>query len=138
MFAADGPLAGASVIIKGKTTGIATVPDGTFTLNAPEGKVTLVVSSVGFTTSEHSVGENETNVEINLLKDNSGLSEIVVTALGITRQSKTLPFATQNVKVSSLTEVRNPNNVLNSLQGLVANAVITQGSGGRVVEPGSF
>lgn len=130
---AEGPLAGASVLIKGKTTGTASGPDGTFTLNAPEGRVTLVVSSVGFIKYEHSVGENEKTVEINLLKDNSGLTEVVVTALGITRQSKTLPYATQSVKVASLTEVRDPNNVLNSLQGKVANAVITQGSGG----PGS-
>jgi TonB-linked SusC/RagA family outer membrane protein len=133
VLSAEGPLVGASVLIKGKTTGTATGPDGTFTLSAPEGNVTLVVTSVGYTESEHSVGRNETNVVINLLKDNSGLSEIVVTALGITRQSKTLPYATQSVKVGSLTEVRDPNNVLNSLQGKVANAVITQGSGG----PGS-
>ena len=133
VISAEGPLVGASVVIKGKTTGTATGSDGAFTLNVPKGKVTLVVTSVGYVKSEHPVGENETNVEITLLKDNTGLSEIVVTALGITRQSKTLPYATQNVKVASLTEVRDPNNVLNSLQGKVANAVITQGSGG----PGS-
>ncbi|MEO6949348.1 MAG: SusC/RagA family TonB-linked outer membrane protein [Ginsengibacter sp.] len=133
VVSAEGPVAGASVLIKGKTTGIASSVNGNFTLNAPQGKVTLVVSSVGYLKSEHVVGENESEVTITLAKDNTGLSEIVVTALGITRQSKTLPYATQNVKVASLTEVRDPNNVLNSLQGKVANAVITQGSGG----PGS-
>ena len=133
VISTDGPLAGASVLIKGKTTGTASGPDGAFTLNAPEGKVTLVVTSVGYVKSERSVGENETNVEINLLKDNTGLSEVVVTALGITRQSKTLVYATQTVKPAELTGVRDPNNVLNSLTGKIANAVILQGSGG----PGS-
>ncbi len=133
VVSAEGPLTGASILIKGKTTGTASGPDGSFTLNAPEGNVTLIITSVGYTESERTVDRNESNIVINLSKDNSGLSEIVVTALGITRQSKTLPYATQNVKVGSLTEVRDPNNVLNSLQGKVANAVITQGSGG----PGS-
>lgn len=133
VISAEGPLVGASILIKGTTTGTASGSDGTFTLNVPGKEITLVVTSVGYVKSERSVGQNETNVEITLVKDNSGLSEIVVTALGITRQSKTLPYATQTVKVGSLTEVRDPNNVLNSLQGKVANAVITQGSGG----PGS-
>ncbi|MGN6296811.1 MAG: SusC/RagA family TonB-linked outer membrane protein [Ginsengibacter sp.] len=133
VVSAEGPLVGASVLIKGTTTGTASGSDGSFTLNVPDREVTLVVTSIGYVKAERLVGQNETNVEITLVKDNSGLSEIVVTALGITRQSKTLPYATQNVKVGSLTEVRDPNNVLNSLQGKVANAVITQGSGG----PGS-
>ncbi|HZW65522.1 MAG TPA: SusC/RagA family TonB-linked outer membrane protein [Hanamia sp.] len=133
VMSAEGPLVGASVLIKGTTTGTASGSDGSFTLNVPDREVTLVVTSIGYVKAERAVGQNETNVEITLVKDNSGLSEIVVTALGITRQSKTLPYATQNVKVGSLTEVRDPNNVLNSLQGKVANAVITQGSGG----PGS-
>ena len=133
VVSADGPLVGASILIKGTTTGTASGSDGSFTLNVPERDVTLVVTSIGYAKAERSVGQNETNVDVTLVKDNSGLSEIVVTALGITRQSKTLPYATQTVKVGSLTEVRDPNNVLNSLQGKVANAVITQGSGG----PGS-
>ncbi len=130
VISADGPVAGASVLIKGKTTGEATGADGAFTLNAPEGKVTLVVTSVGFLKSERSVGENETNVEINLLKDNTGLTEVVVTALGITRQAKSLVYAAQVVPVSQLTGVRATDNFLGSLDGKVANLVVNQGSGG--------
>ena len=70
---------------------------------------------------------------INLAEDTRRLNEVVVTALGISRQSKTLVYATQAVKPAELTEARDPNNVINSLSGKVANAVITQGSGG----PGS-
>lgn len=130
VISADGPLAGASVLIKGKTTGTATGQDGTFTLNAPEGKVTLVVTSVGYVKSERSVGGNETNVEINLLKDNTGLTEVVVTALGITRQAKSLVYAAQTVPVSQLTGVRATDNFVGSLDGKVANLVVNQGSGG--------
>ena len=53
--------------------------------------------------------------------------------LGISRQAKTLVYATQTVKAAELTEARDANNVINSLSGKVANALITQGSGG----PGS-
>ncbi|MGZ5133886.1 MAG: SusC/RagA family TonB-linked outer membrane protein [Flavitalea sp.] len=127
------PVIGASVTIKGSTTGVATDNTGAFSLNAPEGRVTLVISSVGFTLVEQIVGENTSTVTIPLTGSQGELGEVVVTALGITRKSKTLVYATQTVKPSELTEVRDPNNVINSLQGKVANAVITQGSGG----PGS-
>ena len=133
VMSGHGPISAASVLIKGKTAGTATADDGTFTLSVPAGRTTLVITSIGYIKTEESVGENQTSIEVTLLEDKGGLSEVVVTALGITRQSKTLPYATQGVKVGSLTEVRDPNNVLNSLQGKVANAVITQGSGG----PGS-
>jgi TonB-linked SusC/RagA family outer membrane protein len=53
--------------------------------------------------------------------------------LGVPREAKTLVYATQSVKASELTELRDPNNVLNSLQGKVANVQVNQGSGG----PGS-
>ena len=76
---------------------------------------------------------NQNDIVIHLTEGATELTEVVVTALGIQRQAKTLVYATQTVKPSELTEVRDPNNVLNSLQGKVANAVITQGSGG----PGS-
>src|SRR4029079_13841084 len=77
--------------------------------------------------------ENTSDVAITLTSSTGELGEVVVTALGIQRQTKSLVYATQSVKPSELTGVRDPNNVLNSLQGKVANAVVTQGSGG----PGS-
>ncbi|HOA37425.1 MAG TPA: SusC/RagA family TonB-linked outer membrane protein, partial [Flavihumibacter sp.] len=102
-------------------------------ISAPAGKLTLLVSSVGYSNREISVGADQNNVSITLSPGNQQLNEVVVTALGITRQSKTLVYAAQTVKPAQLTEVRDANNVLNSFQGKVANATITQGSGG----PGS-
>jgi TonB-linked SusC/RagA family outer membrane protein len=127
------PIAGASVLVKGKTNGTATANDGSFSINVPTGNVTLVVSYIGFATVEKSVEANLADITITLSEAKSDLGEVVVTALGISRQTKTLVYATQSVKTSELTEARDANNVLNSLQGKVANAVITQGSGG----PGS-
>lgn len=125
------PVAGASVAVKGTTVGTVTDVNGTFSLNVSNDPVTLVISSLGLTTQEVVVSPGASSVDIKM--GNAVLEEVVVTALGISREAKTLVYATQSVKPSTLTEVRDPNNVLNSLQGKIANAVITQGSGG----PGS-
>jgi TonB-linked SusC/RagA family outer membrane protein len=125
------PVAGASVAVKGTTVGTVTDVNGNFSLNVSNDPVTLVVSSLGLTTQEVVVSPGTASVDIKM--GNAVLEEVVVTALGISREAKTLVYATQSVKPSTLTEVRDANNVLNSLQGKIANAVITQGSGG----PGS-
>lgn len=128
------PVSGASIQIKGnKPTGTATGNDGSFSINAPGGRVTLVISSVGFVSVEKIVEANASSVTVELSGSQSELEGVVVTALGISRQAKTLVYATQTVKPKELTEVRDANNVINSLQGKIANAVINQGSGG----PGS-
>lgn len=127
------PVPGVTVSVKGSTGGVATGPDGSFSLSAPSGRVTLSFSSIGFTQKELVVESGESNVAVSLDESTEQMSEVVVTALGITREAKTLVYATQTVKPSTLVEVRDPNNVLNSLSGKVANAVVTQGSGG----PGS-
>ncbi|MBK7439646.1 MAG: hypothetical protein IPI77_23585 [Saprospiraceae bacterium] len=98
--------------------------------------MTLVVSSIGFGTTEVVVSPGQSNVEVRM--DFAVLEEVVVTSLGISRVAKTLVYATQSVKPSTLTEVRDANNVINSLQGKIANAVITQASGGPGVVPGSY
>ncbi|HRH58950.1 MAG TPA: TonB-dependent receptor plug domain-containing protein, partial [Chitinophagaceae bacterium] len=125
---------GASVLVKGTTSGAATGADGSFSFNVPAGNITLIITSLGYNSTERNVSGTEDDITIVLTESKGGeLGEVVVTALGITRKSKSLVYATQTVKTSELTEVRDPNNVLNSLQGKVANAVISQGSGG----PGS-
>jgi len=128
-----GPVAGATVKVKGTSNAVSTDAEGSFTIKAPSGTVTLVISSIGYATKEVSASASSGVLSITLGTDAKQLGEVVVTALGITRQEKTLVYATQTVKPAELTGVRDANNVLNSLQGKVANAVITQGSGG----PGS-
>ena len=130
---ANAPVAGVTVAQKGTTNATVTNESGTFTLRVPGTSTVLVFSSVGFATQEMIVAAGTTTLDIALSDDTKQLGEVVVTALGISRQAKTLVYAAQTVKPAELTEARDANNVLNSLQGKVANALITQGSGG----PGS-
>lgn len=127
------PVMGASVLVKGTVTGTTTENDGSFSLNVPAGRVTLAISNIGFALMERVVDADISTITIELNEDQGQLGEVIVTALGITRKTKSLVYAAQTVKPAELIEARDANNVINSLQGKVANAVITQGSGG----PGS-
>ncbi len=127
------PVSGATVSVKGKSIGTTTGNDGAFSINVPSGSATLVISYIGFTSFEKLVDAGISDISVTLVPSTGELGEVVVTALGISRQTKTLVYATQTVKTGELTEARDANNVINSLQGKVANAVINQGSGG----PGS-
>lgn len=126
-------ISAATITIKGSTRGVSASSDGSFSISAPRSRVVLTVTSVGFTAKDVDVPATDNSVTITLQEDTRQLEGVVVTALGITRQARTLVYATQTVKASELTEVRDPNNIVNSLQGKVANATINQGSGG----PGS-
>lgn len=124
---------GASVLVKGTSTGTSTDADGKFVINVSDvNNQVLIVTFIGFASQEIAI-TGRSVIDISLDEDATELGEVVVTALGIARETKTLVYATQQVKASQLIEVRDANNVLNSLQGKIANAVITQGSGG----PGS-
>ena len=126
------PMPGVSIVVKGTNVGTTTDTEGKYALSVSSEADVLVFSFIGYATQEIVVG-NRTVIDVTLAEDATQLTEVVVTALGIPRESKTLVYATQQVKPAQLTEVRDANNVLNSLQGKVANAVITQASGG----PGS-
>lgn len=126
------PLPGVSVLVKGTTRGTTTASDGKYSIATESADAVLVFSFIGFRTQEIPVG-GQTTIDVVLAEDASQLSEVVVTALGVSRETKTLVYATQSVKPAQLTEVRDANNVLNSLQGKVANVQVNQGSGG----PGS-
>jgi TonB-linked SusC/RagA family outer membrane protein len=128
--AGKGPVAGATVIVKGTNNAVSTDAQGAFAVKAPAGTVILIISSVGYATKEITASTSSGELTITLGTDSKQLGEVVVTALGITRQAKSLVYATQTVKPSQLTEVRDPNNVINGLQGKIANALIIQGSGG--------
>jgi len=123
------PVEFASILVKGTQSGTQTNAQGEFSLNDVNDKATLVISAVGYVTQEVALNGRK-ELRLQLASSTTGLEEVVVTALGISRKTKSLSYATQSVKPSQLTEVRDPNNILNSLQGKVANALITQSSGG--------
>jgi TonB-linked SusC/RagA family outer membrane protein len=131
--ATKGPVIGATVSQKGTKIATSTAENGSFNIKVTGNSPVLIISSIGFTTQEFPVTAGATTASVTLQDDSKQLGEVVVTALGISRQSKTLVYAAQVIKPAELTGVRDANNVLNSLQGKVANAIITQGSGG----PGS-
>ncbi|MCU7552385.1 SusC/RagA family TonB-linked outer membrane protein [Chitinophagaceae bacterium LB-8] len=121
------PVAGATITVQGSTTATQTNTDGSFSILAPPGS-TLVLSSVGFETQQVPVGSNQ-NLSISLRNQNRELSEVVVTAVGIRREAKTIGYAATTVRNEELTRGRE-RSVLNSLQGKVAGVQITNTSGG--------
>jgi len=126
--AADGSaVPGVSVLVKGTTNGTATDSDGRFSIQANPNDV-LVISFIGFATQEIAV-QGRTSLEVALAEDVKELSEVVVTALGISREKKTLGYAAQDLKSDEINLV-NTGNVVNNLAGKIAGVNITQGSTG--------
>jgi len=121
------PLPGVSVKIKGGSTGTSTNSNGVFSLNAPENAV-LVVSFVGYESQEISVNAR-TTISISLKPFSNSLNAVVVTALGIKRESKSIGYSTTKVDGSAFTESRDVN-LGNALTGKVAGVSVANNSTG--------
>lgn len=119
-------LPGVTVLVKGTQIGGATNADGSFSLSAPASATTLRISSVGYTSVEVPIGSGP--ISVALVTDTKQLNEVVVTALGIEKDSRSLGYATQQIKADQLSQKSEPN-VLNALQGKVAGVNITGASG---------
>lgn len=114
------PLPGVNIIIQGTSTGTQSDFDGNYTIEAAQGQ-TLVYSYVGFETQEVAVGaSNKINVT---LKAGSVLDEVVVTALGISREKQSLGYSTQQVEGEDISTVKG-NNFTNALSGKVSGLQI--------------
>src|SRR5690554_5648746 len=92
--ATDTPIAGATIRIEGSQAATSTSDDGTFTVDVPQTAVVLLVTSIGFSDQRVSVGANENQIIIRLSAAAGELEEVVVTALGIERKSKSITYAT--------------------------------------------
>ncbi|MDR0750855.1 MAG: SusC/RagA family TonB-linked outer membrane protein [Tannerellaceae bacterium] len=114
------PIIGASIIVKGTTTGTVTDIDGNFSLSVPGSARTLVISYVGMEPQEVAV---QSTLRIMLKTSSQALDEVVVTAMGITRAEKSLGYSATTVKDEEIRMARNTN-VTNSLQGKVAGLQI--------------
>ena len=133
------PLIGATVIIKGTIVGTATDFDGRFSIKVPQG-ATLMVSYVGYNTRNVKVDGYDLVIKMELAPA-CDLSEVVVTALGIKKEVKSLSYNVQQVDGDALMRVQDANFV-NSLSGKVAGVTINSsaaGAGGscRVVMRGA-
>ncbi|WP_229311210.1 SusC/RagA family TonB-linked outer membrane protein [Larkinella soli] len=123
------PVPGATIRLRGNSSvGTTTNGEGRYTLNLPDNTGVLVISSIGFATQEVPVG-SQTVIDIILQTETKGLEEVVVTALGIRKESKKVGYATATVNTEQITTNRTVN-LGNSLQGKVAGVNVTAPTGG--------
>ena len=120
------PVVGASVLVKGTNVGTVTDIDGNFTLsNVPSSAETLVISFIGLESQEV---DAKPVVNVVLKSDSEILDEVVVTAMGISREKKALAYAVQDVKGEELTQAASTS-LSSALQGKVSGVDITPSSG---------
>jgi TonB-linked SusC/RagA family outer membrane protein len=131
---------GVNVVLKGTTTGTTSDLDGNYRVSVPEEGGTLVYSFVGLEPQDQEIGARSV-IDVAMTSDVKQLTEVVVTALGIERQEKSLTYAVQDVKGEDLTQARETN-IVNSLSGQIAGVQVTNsngapGSSSRVVLRGA-
>lgn len=124
-------LPGVAVMEKGTTNGVLTDENGRYSIPLSSGNATLQFSFVGMRTMEEAVN-NRSVVDVTMTSEDISLDEVVVTALGISRDKKSLGYAISEVGGEELSTVKDLN-VVNSLAGRVAGVVVTTGTFG----PGS-
>jgi TonB-linked SusC/RagA family outer membrane protein len=117
----------ATVQQKGTTNAVTANDDGNFSIDVTGKNPVLVISSVNYRDEQVKIG-NQSYYAITLTGTGE-LSEVVVTALGITRQKRSLGYAAQSVDAKEITE-SHQSNLLNALQGKVAGVTITSSGGG--------
>lgn len=126
--AKNNPLPGVTVTVAGTSKGTVTNGDGNFTFRIPSGNNTLVFSFMGYAPQRVEVGNN-TSFDIKLAEDAKGLSEVVVTALGIKRDKKALGYTVAELKGSELSQGKEVN-VANALSGKVAGVQVSRAASG--------
>ena len=116
------PVIGCTVQLKGTITGTTTDINGKYSLPVPPNATTLVFSYIGMKTQEAEIG-GRTVIDVSLQSDLVGLDEVVVTALGVSREKKSLGYATQQVSGDAISTVKS-SNFMNSLSGKLSGVVI--------------
>jgi TonB-linked SusC/RagA family outer membrane protein len=122
---------GVNILVKDVTIGSITDVNGNYSITVPNRNDVLVFSFIGYSSQNVPVN-GRSNIDISLIPDVRALTEVVVTALGIEKATKTLTYSTQKVSGAEILKVKDVNFV-NSMAGKVAGAVITKG----IMGPGS-
>lgn len=115
------PLVGVSILVKGSSNGTVTDVDGSYELSVKASDV-LVFSFIGYLSKEEAVN-GRSAINVALATDAVSLSEVTVTALGISRANKALGYSVQKVDGAELVQARETN-LVNSLAGKVAGLTI--------------
>ncbi len=126
----NGALPGVTVLVKGTTQGTNTNAEGQYSIAVPAG-ASLIFSYIGFTAQTVAVG-GQAVLNVALAPDTKALDEVVVTALNVTRERKTLGYSVTEIQGNTLTQARDPN-LANTLVGKVAGLNVNSTAGG----PGS-
>ncbi|MEH0156347.1 SusC/RagA family TonB-linked outer membrane protein [Limibacter armeniacum] len=121
------PLPGVFVLVKEFSAGTTTDFNGNFKLSLDKDAKLLTFRSVGYMEQTVEIG-NQTSFSIKLVEDVQQLGEVVVTALGVTREERSIGYAVQQVDSKDLA-TKDPTSVINSLQGKVAGVQIKSASG---------
>jgi TonB-linked SusC/RagA family outer membrane protein len=121
-------LQGVTVAVKGTNTGVVSGADGRYSITVPGSDAILVFSYVGYKQQEIATG-SQTVINVQL-KSDTELEEVVVTGLGITRESRSLGYAVSTVKAAELTKVGTPN-FATALYGKAAGVRINAAPGGQ-------
>ncbi len=119
------PLIGASIMVKGTSTGVISDLDGKYEIKAKDGDY-LVFSYIGFNKQEVKV-DGQSTIDV-VMNEGVSLNEVVVTALGISREKKSLGYQAENLK-SDVISNSGKNDVIGALQGRISGVTI-QGSSG--------
>ncbi|MBV9960745.1 MAG: SusC/RagA family TonB-linked outer membrane protein, partial [Parafilimonas sp.] len=125
---AGNPLQAVTIKVKGTKISALSTAKGSFTISLPSANATLELSSVGYANREVDVTAGNP-VAVVLSSTSGQLNEVVVTALGIQRQKKSLGYSIQQVKGESLVESREVN-LVNDLSGKVAGLQVVRGGSG--------
>jgi TonB-linked SusC/RagA family outer membrane protein len=122
------PLAGATVKVTQSSAVVTAGADGTFSVNAPQLPATIVVSYLGYKTQEVTVADGSGFTTVTLVEDVNLLTEVVTTALGISREKKSLGYATQEVKGRDI-DGKASTNIINALAGKAAGVRVNNAQG---------
>ncbi len=116
-------LAGVTVLVKGTTIGMTTDVDGRYSIAVPNNEAILQFSFIGMNPKEVAVGA-QTIIDIALEETMRQMDEVVVTALGIKREAKSLGYSATSVKTEELLKTKSAN-MMETLEGKVAGLNIT-------------
>ncbi len=120
------PVPGANIIVKGSTQGVTSDINGRYSITVPGESSVLMFSFIGYETQEIQVADKRT-IDVPLREQSTEITEVVVTALGITRETKALGYAVQQVDGASLNEAKE-SNFMSNLSGKVAGVNIISNS----------
>lgn len=120
-------LTGASVAVKNTSKSTLTDAKGNFKINADENSK-LIISYIGYKPQEITITSPKTFIKVSLEQDDNILNEVVITALGISKEKKSLGYAVQQLKSEDISEAKETN-LVNALAGKIAGVNVTNSQG---------